>query len=87
MNGALGLISFGLGACLATVVLRGLGEGAVPDVRQAAKRGIRAWKTIADAAGAAQAEFDAFQAEVRAQSHVPQAAASRRRRIALEPPA
>lgn len=82
MIGALGFLAFSAGAGLASIGLRNLAQGSGPDLREAVKEGIRCWKTIEAAAGAARAEFDAFQAEVRAEASQP--GETQRRRIRLE---
>jgi len=89
VKGVLAFAAFGLGATLASAVMRGLNEGSQPDPRTALKEGVRLWKTVTDAAEAAQTEFDAFQAEMRKELEVETARPSTqtRRRIALEPPA
>jgi hypothetical protein len=86
MSGALQFLTFSLGAGLAMAGLRAFREGTEFDARAALKEGVRVWKTVADAAGAAQAEFDAFQAEVAAEPRAADAGQAHRRRIMLEPP-
>jgi hypothetical protein len=86
MNGLLRFVCFGLGASLASLALRGIGDGSVPDVRGRIKGGIRAWLTIVDAAGAARTEYDAFQSELRSEPTRQATSGQRRRRIALQTP-
>lgn len=86
MNGPLGFVCFSLGAGLVTLVLRNAANEPAPDARAAVKQGIRIWKSVEQAAGAAQAEFNDFQAEIRAESAVGASREQPRRRIRVEPP-
>ena len=81
MSGLLGLISFSLGASLGAEAVRVLGGSAPSDVREGVKAAVRTWDMLADAAGAAQEEFAAFQAEARAQEARARARAGKRAQL------
>jgi hypothetical protein len=67
MSGPLGVLAFGLGATLVTSGARFLTEGTGPDLHGVVKDGLRVWLTMVDAASAAKAVFEAFQAETRSE--------------------
>jgi hypothetical protein len=81
MNGALRFASFALGAAIASTVWKAVEEGSAPDVRGAAKRGVRVWLTMRSAAAAAQAELEAFEADTQRESEASTQALEPRRRI------
>jgi hypothetical protein len=92
MSGPLSFIPFTIGASLASTLLNAVAEGSPPDFAafdfdSAFRKGVRAWATIRQAAGEAQAEYAAYQAQshdyeerVRERSH------QQRRKIAVAPP-
>ncbi len=70
MGRLLGFALFGLGATVGTEVVRTLAGGEQLDPREAVKTGVRLWNTLTQAAADAQTEFDAFQAQVKADSEL-----------------
>jgi hypothetical protein len=90
MSGPLSFIPFTIGASLAGTLLNAVTEGTRPvflDFDAAFRTGVRAWATIRQAAGEAQAEYQAYQAQehdyverARERSH------QQRRKITVAPP-
>jgi len=81
MNGALGFVSFTLGAAIASTVWKAFEKGDAPDMRGTLKRGVRVWLTMRRAAAAAQAELEAFEADSQRESGASTQALEPRRRI------
>lgn len=78
MEEIIGFVGFTLGASAAVSLVRSIGGGSKPVVREAMKAGLRAWDTMAQAGGAAREGVASLQAEAR-QEQAQQRAKSRRR--------
>ena len=84
MEEVLGFLGFSVGASFGVSMVRSVGTGAQPALREALKIGIRAWDGLANAAGSVSQEVRQARADAAAESQASAPSPSRKIVVARE---